>query len=222
MTGRGDVVAVDFVTPVTATDEFSTITLSIGGQQVIQNGQPSEYKWNANPSMYKRTRGRFGENQNFQVFVVNASGAPLNIGFLQYYENRFDGATVARLLADETLQTKRITFSSVATAGNSVTFNSIVPLNRGRVFAIQPFLTHAGFTDPAAFIGGAVSISVNGVQILERVPALALLSDGTRNNFFPINIEAGASIECELNANGSAAALIGGFTLYFAPDDAKC
>lgn len=222
LTGRGDVVAVDFVTPLAVTDEFSTITLSIGGQQVLQNSMPSEFKWNAYPSTYKRIRGRFGENQNFQVFAVNASVAVLNLAFVQYYENHFDAGRVARLLADESLQTKRITFSSQAASGAVVTFQSIVPLNRGKIFAIQPFISHAAFDNPSNFVGGALSISVNGVQIIERVPALQILNDGSRNNFFPIDIEAGATISCELNATGSAAALVGGFILYFAPDDAKC
>lgn len=222
LTGRGPCVAVDFVTAGTQVDPLSTLTATIGGQQVVQNAMPNQFAFDAFPGTYKRVLGLFGENQNFQIFLTNGGPAQLNTYMVEYYQNEFAPEKVARLLADSTLQTKRVTFASITGVGTQNTFTSIVPLNRGKIFAIQPFVTLGYLDDPQDLEDGTVTIDVNGVEIIQAVPALHIANRSTRNNFFPIDIEPGATINCNLNAIGAGDDLRGGFILYFAPDNAQC
>lgn len=222
LTGRGNCMAIDLVTSVDVPDGFSAVTFTIGGQQIVQNAVPNMFAWNASPGTYRLVRGNFGENQNWQVFAVNQAANILRMFWVEYYENNADMKQFAKYMADQSLATKRVIFANSAPGGTSQTATQIVPLNRGKIFAIEPFLTVPNGAVISDYARQTVSIQVNGVNVLENVPALSLLVPGTRNNLHAISIEPGATITYTLDASGGANTLDGGLSLYFVPDGVKC
>ena len=219
ISGRGNCQALDlvFTTPVIAD---TRATLTVGGQNVLQGIDLCVLAFNALQGQYQSTLGNYGQNQTTQVAVINGDLLQTAQGYLlEYYENRYQQpGKIAALLAAPELATKRISIGGTVPNGNSRNFDFVIPKNRGTVWAVQLVVARDVTTNPVALVGGEITVSTNGVEIMQTVPALAAASDSSRKNFFPITIEAGSTISMFVDALATTIPITAALVLYFAPD----
>lgn len=216
VTGRGKCIKLDLINPSIIALNETFNSLVVGGQTVLDAVPAGLFKYYAVPVQRVQLIGEFGENQTFQILTANGSVAALQSNFLQYYENPFDNGRAVQLLNDNTLNTKQMFFSNLAAGGVDRTETFIVPKNRGNIFAIKPFAEMAFPGAPADLENAFMTISINGVEIIEEVSVLTFIAECTRQNFFPINIEPGSTLRFRLN-NDSAATIFASVGLFFCP-----
>lgn len=221
VSGRGSCIKLDLVNSSQALLNQTFNTIQVGGQNVLQDASAGLFKWNSLPVQRVQLVGKFGENQSFQVLTANGSAVALQSNFLEYYENPYDKPGVVDLLNNNVLATKQVSFSGTWTPGLDRTDTYVVPKNRGRIFAVQPYIDKDQAANPAGWELPQLTVSVNGVNIMETVTALTFTPDSTRQNFFPIDIEPGSTIQLRVNNTGGGATIFASLILFFTPD-ANC
>lgn len=219
LSGRGPCVAVDLVS-YEADLNNCFATFIIGGQNVLQQVDVNYYQHNALPGNYQPTFGNYGENQTLQVTVVN--GDPLvsgNFSSLEYYANPYNvPGKVQTFLTSQELSTKRVGFGASVPAGNARTFSFVVPKNRGSIWAVQPYVSRRVTNNINDIRRSTLSAAVNGVEIIQTLPAAVAATDSSRKMLFPIDIDAGSTFEFTVDNLGGAVDLQASILLYFVPD----
>jgi hypothetical protein len=216
-TGRGKCVALDLFNPSLIFLNGCLQSLTVGGQNVLDGLPAGLFKFNALPGTRLKIVGEFGENQTYQVLTGNGSVAAFVNSFLQYYENEYATESNYKLLSSKFLATKQLSFNAAAAAGANTSTNFVVPKNRGRIFAVQFFADDATGANPVGLYNADITVRVNGVEILETVPALLFSKESTRQNFFLIDIEPGSTLQVVVNNAAGAAIIQFSVNLFFVP-----
>jgi hypothetical protein len=217
VSGRGSCQKIDIVNEIDAAQTLAFHTITIGGQNVIQSVPAGYFRWNNFPGQMPRIVGNFGENQSFNVLTINGSTTPFRPNFIEYYENKYDTAATRTALNNLALNTKQVHFAFNVLNGVTQTQTFVAPKNRGNIFAVQIFVDGTGA--PATTAGCLISASVNGVNIIETVTALNFRGDSTRQNLFPIAIEAGSTFTLTIDNLAGSAPVFAGIALFFEPSD---
>lgn len=217
VSGRGNAVKIDVISEQNIPQPGAFTTVTVGGQNIVENVPVRYFLWDNFRGQFRRIVANFKENQTFQIFVSNGAITPVQLNFIEYYENRYNAQQFRDNLNSALMRTKRVHFGLDVAAGADAKESFVAPKNRGKIFAIQVFCD-----GPTPGIGaGLVTVAVNGTNVIENVTALNFAGSSSRENLYPIDIEPGSTLEISLTNSASAALLQCDVALYFVPDE-KC
>jgi hypothetical protein len=213
---RGDVIAFEVATSNIITAVLlSSITITIGGMQVVQNEQLSDFNFDAFQGRYNRLCGTFKGGQSVAI-ENNNQGLITNILRGQFYHENFwtkyKEWSNLRCVADLSLKKQFFGFQISAGAKGGEDFK--VPSDRGEVIAIQPIVYGVNGKNLES---AALNVAVDGVTIIDKGHAGLFSPTSSRNNIFPISLENASSLRIDYDGTGTSALSLAGVILYFAP-----
>lgn len=222
-TGRGDLVAVDLLNsqPI---DQFQftpngQATVSIGGTGVFLKQYMGSYNY-ASDGMWTDLRQAGGQTIQCRLEFPTAFAIDTNVFVLGYFDNPWNTQEVrAAVRASKKLKQRRYDLVSIYNDGiksNVKTYT--VPKGMGNVVGIQLI---AGDNKQNLSLQNCIGqVSIDGVTVLEDIPANLGAYNSRKNPIYPIVFQGGNQIQIDLDtSNVSAASFISfGIRLFFDDD----
>jgi len=173
---RGKIIACDlWATRENTPADTYRISLSVGGQQIVENASNVQYQHESFPGDYKLIPLEINDGQTFQLLNdltnedadVLVSVIFIREGFSWDYQWKNRGLNSYKLVETATFTTA---------IGTPVT--GTIPKNRGKCvgFAVYPVEFRPTFDNDSCFL----TFSVGGVELIKDVPQPALYPIGTR------------------------------------------
>lgn len=207
---RGDLVALDIVLTgdslLTTYSQQGIFSLVVGGVQVIQNGQLTNYIVLANPRSYELLQLRQAPGQTISLNVNSSAVCLVGVVVHCYFENECFTPEILAARNKSLLKQRVLQFTADFNGGaklvTSETFT--IPKTMGNVVGIQ-FLTYdeAGGNDIAKCI---FTVSMGGTDVIKDAAGATFLPcSGRPGLIFPILIRGGETFV--ITGNTSAVAL---------------
>lgn len=213
---RGDVIAFELgVSNVITATLLNSVAINIGGLQVVENEQLSDFNYDAFQGRYNRLCGTFKGGQSV-IIECNNQGPLTSVLRAQFFHENFfvKYKEWANLRCVPDLSLKKQTFGFQVAAGGKGGASFIIPSDRGEVIAIQPVCYGI---DGKNFESSSLNVAADGVTIIDKGHAGLFNPKSSRNNIFPISLENASTLQIDFDGTGTGAISFVGVILYFAP-----
>lgn len=209
--GRGDVVAIDGIETgrpqVYVGDTGATVTISVGGIQVISALNASDFAPYANPGNYFIVPLR---QPGGQTLACNLTGGAGSHGFqvLAFYNNVYATPEIQQKLIYSRLKRRCQAFYRQVTvnAKNQTSEQFTIPQSQGNVVGVE-LVSYLNATGNNTDLGlSTVTVYINGTTIIENTLSLYGMNACTRPTIFPIFIKGGNTLSLNIDASNCAAA----------------
>jgi len=214
---RGRLVALDFLLQDAPTALLnSTITVELGGENVIEQDLVGEYYYDSFPFGRQLVNVHSSGGQTLRTKFSNNSVATVaDSSILSFYENRFNTPSWWKRFKRKNLGLKSRTYNAVVSGGfkGDPVIDDVLPVDQGDCIGLQIVCGQLSATQlNLAFI----TIRIDGVVIIQRMPAIVgYLLFARPWIVFPIGIPRGATFEVECDASGTGSQIEVGVKFYF-------